>query len=214
MSIPSHRTLALALALALALGACGSVTTYQSADVLPRGKWQGMIALGGGGFDDKPQQAKTPTVTAEVAARRGLGADTDVGLKLYTIGIEASIRHRLSQGRWSWALLGSLGGVKTDASSPTGAAGLTQLRLGAVATKRRSSRWAWNIGPMTTFSLLRPAGGGTAGGAMFGAFVGFDWRFCEKWHLIPELSLHVSVAGDVPVHGSVGMIGTGLARDF
>lgn len=143
-------------ALVVLVTACGSVTTYQSADVLPRGKWQGMIAAGVGGFDDRPQQAKTPTGTFEVAARRGLGGETDLGLKLYTLGIELSIRHRLSTGRWSWALLGSLGGVKTDETSPTGAAGLTQARLGAVATKRRSPTWAWNMGPMTTFSLLRP----------------------------------------------------------
>jgi len=205
----SIRSLAIVL-----LGACGSVTTYQSADVLPRGKWNGMVALGAGGFTDNPQQAKTPTATLELAARRGIGADTDVGLKLYTLGLEASVRHRLSEGVWSWALLGSLGGVKTNATSPTGEAGLTQLRLGAVATKRRSPCWAWNMGPMTTFSLLRPAGGGTAGGALFGGFVGFDWRFGTNWHLIPELSLHFTVAGDVPVHGTVGMIGTGLTRDF
>lgn len=201
-------------ALLAAIAGCGSVTTYQSADVLPRGKWQGMIAAGVGGFNDKPQQAKTPTGTVELAARRGVGANTDVGLKLYTLGIEASVRHRLSEGRWSWALLGSLGGVKTDETTPTGDAGLTQLRLGAVATKHRSAHFAWNMGPMSTFSLLRPAGGGTAGGAMFGGFVGFDWRFGETWHLIPELSLHVTVAGDVPVDGTVGMLGTGLVHDF
>jgi hypothetical protein len=70
------------------------------------------------------------------------------------------------------------------------------------------------MGPMTTFSLLRPAGGGTAGGALFGGFVGFDWKLGNKWHLVPELSLHFTVAGDVPVHGSVGMLGTALMRDF
>lgn len=197
-----------------ATAACGSVTTYQSADVLPRGAWQGTVAVGAGAFSDKPQQSKTPTATVELAARVGVGAETDVGLKLYTLGIEASIRHRLSRGRWSWALLGGLGGVITDETSPTGKAGLTQLRLGAVATKRRSARFAWNLGPMTTFSLLRPAGGGTAGGALIGAFFGIDWRFGTKWHLVPELSLHVTAAGDVPVSGTVGMIGTALSRDF
>lgn len=200
--------------LLVAVGACGSVTTYQSADVLPRGAWQGTVAVGAGAFSDKPQESKTPTATLELAARVGVGAETDVGLKLYTLGIEASVRHRISQGRWSWALLGALGGVITDETSPTGKAGLTQLRLGAVATKRRSPRFAWNLGPMTTFSLLRPAGGGTAGGALVGAFFGIDWRFGTKWHLVPEVSLHVTAAGDVPVSGTVGMIGTALSRDF
>src|SRR4051812_23818653 len=144
------------------LAGCGSVTTYQSADVLPRGTWNAAIAASAGSFNDTDQKAKTPTASFEIAARRGIGADTDVGLKLYTAGIEANVRHRISEGRWSWALLGSLGGVVTDEKSPVGAAGLTQLRLGAVATKHRSAHWGWNIGPVTTFSLLRPAGGGTA----------------------------------------------------
>jgi hypothetical protein len=203
-----------ALVTCASLAACGSVTTYQSADVLPRGKWQGMIATSAGGLTDKPQEANTPTATFEIAARVGLGADTDVGLKLYTLGIETSVRHRLSEGRWSWALLGSLGGVITNEDSPTGRAGLTQIRFGAVATKRRSPCLAWNMGPMTTFSILRPAGGGTASGALIGGFFGLDWRFGTKWHLIPEVSLHVTAAGEVPVSGTVGMIGTALSRDF
>lgn len=204
-----------ALGLVLVLGSgCGSVTTYQTADVLPRGTWNASLAVGAGGFNDTEQKTKIPAATFEVAGRLGIGADTDLGLKLYTAGIEASVRHRISEGRWSWALLGSLGGVVTDETSPVGAAGLTQLRLGAVATKHRSRTWGWNLGPMTTFSLLRPAGGGTAGGAMLGGFVGFDWRFGGCWHLTPELSLHVTAAGEVPVHGSVGMIGTAISRDF
>lgn len=204
----------LGLGLALVLGACGSVTTYQSADTLPPGSWQLSAAVGTGAYDDAPQQAKTPAGTLELAARRGVGDHTDVGLKLYAVGLELSVRHRIVQGRWSWALLGALGGARTAEDSPTGDAALTQLRLGAVATKRRSPTWAWNVGPTTTWSLWRPAGGGTAGGALIGGFVGFDWRFGRQWHLIPELSLHGTAAGDVPVDGGVLMIGAAFARDL
>jgi hypothetical protein len=201
------------LVLVLVLG-CGSVTTYQSADVLPRGTWSIQLAASAGGFNDTEQETRIPTGSIELAARRGLGGDTDVGLKLYTAGIEASVRHQISDGRWAWALLGSLGGMITDETSPAGAAGLTQLRLGAVATKHRSKSWGWNMGPITTFSLLRPAGGGTAGGAMVGGFFGFDWRFADVWHFTPELSLHVTAAGEVPVAGSVGMLGAAISREL
>ncbi len=204
----------LAPSAALLLAACGSLTTYQSADTVPRGRWQGMLATGIGAFADRPQQTAIPTATFELAARRGIGDDTDLGVKLYTAGVEASIRHRLTRGTWSWALLGAIGGARTHADSPTSDAVLTQLRLGAVATFRRSSTWAWNVGPTTAFSLWRPAGGGTAGGALVGAFAGFDWRFGARWHLIPELSLHVTAAGDVPVDGSVLLLGAGVARDW
>jgi hypothetical protein len=70
------------------------------------------------------------------------------------------------------------------------------------------------MGPMSTSSLWRPSGGGTAVGMLLGGFVGFDWRFGTKWHLIPEFSLHVTAAGDVPVSGAVVMLGSALARDF
>ncbi len=50
--------------------------------------------------------------------------------------------------------------------------------------------------------------------AMLGAFGGFDWRFGARWHLIPELTLHRSVAGDVPVDGTVGELGAAFARDW
>ncbi|MBL9013660.1 MAG: hypothetical protein JNL83_05770 [Myxococcales bacterium] len=203
-----------AIAIVLAAAGCGSVTTYQSADVLPRGTWSVALAASAGGFTDTEQETKIPTGAFELAGRVGVGGDTDVGLKLYTAGIEASVRHQIADGRWAWALLGSLGGVVTDEDSPVGAAGLTQLRLGAVATKHRSTTWGWNMGPIATFSLLRPAGGGTAGGALIGGFVGFDWRFADVWHLTPELSLHVTAAGEVPVAGSVGMLGVAISREL
>jgi hypothetical protein len=200
--------------LSLLLAACGSVTTYQSADTLPRGTWQAMVATGVGSFSDEPQETKVPTFTAELAVRRGIGEDTDVGFKLYTAGIEASIRHRIKRGVWSWALLGSIGGMITNAESPVGEGGLTQLRVGSVATKRRSTNWAWNMGPTVALSLLRLSGGGTATGALFGGFFGFDWRFGNHWHLVPEVSLHVTAAGDVPVDGAVFLLGSAIARDF
>jgi len=197
------------------VAACGSVTTYQSADTLPPGRWQGMAALALGSYDDVEMHQKTPTIVAEIGARRGVADNTDVGLKLYTLGIEASVRQRLTTGTWSWALLGALGGLRTGpGNTAIPEALLFQLRLGAVATRRTSGSFAWNMGPLVTGSLWIPAGGGSAAGAMLGAFGGFDWRFGARWHLIPELTLHRSVAGDVPVDGTVGELGAAFARDW
>lgn len=201
-------------ALSLALAACGTVTTYQSADTLPPGRWQGMAAAGVGSFDDRPQNTRTPTANAELGARYGVADDFDVGAKLYTFGAEASARWRLARGTWSWALLGAIDGVRTNESPGLTEAWLAQLRLGAVATRRTSPRFGWNFGPVVTGSLFEPAGGGHATGVMLGAFAGFDWQFGERWHLVPELSLHRTLAGDVPVDGTVAMLGAAFARDF
>jgi hypothetical protein len=164
------------------------VTTYQSADTLAPGRWQGMAALGAGVFNDTEQHQKTPTITAELGARRGVADNTDVGLKLYTVGIEASVRQRVAAGTWSWALLGAIGGLRNGDSSPAiPKALLGQLRIGAVATRRTSPTFAWSVGPLVTGSLWLPAGGGSAAGVMLGGFGGLDWRFGERWHLVPEL---------------------------
>ncbi|MBL0220116.1 MAG: hypothetical protein IPQ07_40390 [Myxococcales bacterium] len=116
-----------------------------------------MIAAGVGGFDDRPQQAKTPTGTFEVAARRGLRGETVTGLKLSTLGIQLSIRQQLSAKAAGRGRCRIARRREDRRDQPDQRCGLTQARLGAhVATKRRSPTWAWNMGPMTTFSLLRP----------------------------------------------------------
>jgi hypothetical protein len=200
----------------VAVAGCGSVTTYQSAETLAPGRWQGMAALGGGSFADRDQMSRTPTINAEVGARRGIVDGTDLGLKLYTIGIEASVRQRLATGTWSWALLGAIGGSRsTDRwglAVPN--AVLAQLRIGVVATRRTSPTWAWSVGPVTTGSLWIPEGGGHGEGVLLGGFGGFDWRFGAKWHLVPEVSLHRTLAGVIPVHGTVAELGAAFTRDF
>ena len=63
---------------------------------------------------------------------------------------------------------------------------------------------------MTQDALLAPH----STGALFGGFFGFDWRFGNHWHLVPEVSLHFTAAGDVPVDGAVFLLGSAFARDF
>lgn len=198
------------------LAACGSYTTYQTAEPLRAGRWQGAVAVGPGVFVDRPGETKLPSVHVELAARRGVGADTDVGLKLYGLGVEASVRHRVraTPAGWSFAVLGALGGLRTRGEdTPLPDALGAHLRLTGVATKRTSARWAFSFGPVGTGSLYLPAGGGHATGVLAGAF-GNAQRTWGRWHLVPELSLHRTVAGDVPVDGAVVQLGVGLARDF
>jgi len=199
----------LGLGLALALAGCGSVTSYQSADTLPRGHWQAMAALGTGVYSDTPQETRTPTATGELGVRVGIAGDTDVGLKLFALGIEASIRHRvLHTSTWSLALLGATSYGKTDTMI------LGQARLGGVATRRYSPAFSLSTGLASTGSLFVPAGGGTATGVLVGAYGSLDWRFTARWHLVPELSLHRTVHGDVPVDGAVAQLGVAILRDF
>lgn len=195
--------------------ACGTLTTYQSADPVAPGHWQGMAAAGAGIYIDRAQMSRTPALPIELGVRRGLADDLDVGLKLHTLGAEASVRLRVANGEWSWALLGAIGGMRTPANyTSIPPAWLGQLRLGAVATRHTSARFGWNVGPEVTGTLWIPAGGGSAGSMMVGVFGGFDWKLGERWHLIPELSLHRVLKGDFPVDQAAVLLGAAFARDW
>jgi len=200
----------------LACAGCGTYTTYQTAEPLPRGRWQGSLAVTPGLFVDVPASTPTPTVINELAVRYGVGGDTDIGAKIYSVGGELSVRHRVGTGPWQWALLGAVAWARTDEQAGTTEAWLGQLRLGGVITRRTSTRWAFSFGPALTGSAYTFAGGGNAQGLLLGAFGNAQWTFGEarRWHLIPELSVHATVAGDVPVDGFVTMLGLAIARDF
>jgi len=198
------------------LAGCGTYTTYQTAEPLASGRWQGSIAATPGLFYDVPSKVPTPTVITEIAARRGVGADTDVGLKLFSIGSELSVRHRVVNEQWQWAVLGAFAFARTEERGGFTEGVFGEMRLGVAATRRTSSRWAFTLGPTLTGSYWSFAGGGNARGLMAGAFANAEWTFCscKRWHLVPELSFHATLTGDVPVDGVVTMLGVALARDF
>ena len=204
------------VALTAMFSGCGTYTTYQTAEPLPRGTWQGAVALTTGLFLDQPSETKTPALINELAARYGVGGDTDVGLKLFSIGSELSVRHRVIDAAWQLALLGAIVYARSEEQGGQTEALLGQLRLGAAATRRTSVRWAFSVGPLVTGSAYSFAGGGSARGLLAGAFANAQWTFgsLRRWHLIPELSFHASLAGDVPVDGYVTMLGVALARDW
>jgi len=203
--------------LSIVASGCGSYTTYQTAEPLPRGAWQGAAALGPGLFRDDPGDTKLPSVHVELAARRGLGHDTDVGLKLYALGWETNVRHRFVATDTGWSIAGlfALGGLRSQGDgSPMPDALEGHVRATAAFTKRTSKKWAWTFGPVVTGSLFLPAAGGHATGVLAGAFGNVEWAFGKKWRLMPELSLHRTIHGDVPVDGAVVELGVGMTRDF
>lgn len=210
-----------ALALvAAALAACGSLTGYHTAETLPCGRWQAQAALTAGSYRDEPFATQTPTGQLELAAKVGLTDELELGGKLYTVGAEVSLKRRLlrpgpalTRGL-SIAALASAGGVRTRGEGSLPEMILGQARLGALGTWRSSPRLAWTLGALGTGSLFVPAGGGHATGFLLGGVANLDWRFTARWHLIPELSLHRTLAGEVPVDGSVVMAGLAVAWDL
>lgn len=202
------------LVVAALLGACGTLTSYQSAEPVEPGRWRVAAALTGGAFADREQETKTPTAQAEVEVRRGVAADVDAGLKLYTVGAEASARWRFAHGPWQWALAGALGGIRNEDRPLVSDGLLLHARVAAIATRRTSSRWAWSAAPTLTLSRYWFDGGGAAGGVLLGAVVNGERRLGARWRLVPELGVHRTIGGEVPVVGFVGHVGVGVALDL
>src|SRR5262245_35777021 len=94
------------------LAACGPTGVYRTADPVPRGRWQIGAAVGAGTLRDTEQDTHVPTGHVELEARRGMTDDLDLGLKLYTVGLEANATWRLARRRWSFALAPSFGGAR------------------------------------------------------------------------------------------------------
>ncbi|HVV87453.1 MAG TPA: hypothetical protein VHE35_30635 [Kofleriaceae bacterium] len=205
---------AAAAAAAFLLGACGSLTSYRTAEPIPRGHWQLDVATDVGMFADRELDTRTPAAHVELAVRRGLRHDTDATLKLYVPGVELAVQHRVAAGRWQWAVAAAAGLDRTRQAAGETDALFGHLRLNILATRRTSARWAFTLGPVVTGSVFVPAGGGHATGLLVGGFASAARTFARCWQVIPELSVHVSAAGEVPVRGTVVQLGAAVGRRF
>ncbi len=209
MPRPDSRSVAVVLVVATG---CGSLTTYRTAEPIPRGRWQVDVAADVGVFADREQETRIPGGHVEVALRHGLGRATDATLKLYVPGVELGLQRRVATGRWQWAIAVAVGGERTTSGAGTTDAIHGHLRLTALATRRTSPAWAFTVGPIATAGLFVPAGGGHATGLLLGGFASVARTFARCWQVIPELSLHVTAAGEVPVRGTVVQVGAALGR--
>jgi len=208
----SRRTIARACLLgALLLAACPSTTVYRTADPVPPGRWQLAAATGIGGMRDTEQESRIPTGHLELAARRGIRPDLDLGLKLYTIGVEASATWRFRRSpTWSWALAPSLGGARTRESGVITDAIHLFAGGAVIASRKLSRRWHLGLGPLAGWGLYWPETGGHATGAWLGGFINADARISASWHLVPEIGAYRVITGEVPVHGGALWAGLGV----
>jgi hypothetical protein len=191
---------------------CGSLTTYRTAEPVPRGQWRLDVAAGAAAYVDREQDTRIPGGHVEVAVRRGLRRDADVTVKVHVPGVELGVQRRIAGGRWQWAVAAAVGGARTTEGPGTTDAVFGHLRLTALATRRTSPAWAFTVGPVATGGLFLPAGGGHATGLLLGGFASAARAFGGCWQVIPELSLHLTAAGEVPVRGSVLQLGAAVGR--
>jgi len=217
MTRPVARSFPLPLAClaAFILTGCPSVSTLHRADPVKPGRWELGAGLDGLILRDVPQDTRAPSGQVLITARRGLFEDLDAGVRLYTFGLDASVRWRFYRGdTWRVAALPTLGTAKTSEAQTTTEAWHLFAQLPVVFTRDLGRAWTLSWGPRLVWGLYYPEGGGHAQGTMLGAFVNAEYALSRAWALVPELSFHRTIQGEVPVNGFVLHLGAGLLWRF
>lgn len=202
--------------LVFSLGAtgCASTQVYRGADPVDVGHWQAGGALGVGVLRDEEQKTRVPTGHIQFDGRRGMTEDLDLGLRLYTFGLQGNATWRFYEGGWSWALAPALDGVRTRENALTVDAIQVFFHTTAIATHALSPSWDLSLGPSLGWGVYWPETGGSAQGVWLGGFANMSGRFWERWHFVPELGLLRVFVGEVPVRGIGAYVGAALMRDF
>ncbi len=215
MSVPRLTALPLACVAALLFTGCPSVSTLHRADPVMPGRWELGAGVDGLLLRDLPQDTRSPSGQALVTARRGLFEDLDAGLRLYTVGLDASVRWRFYRGAtWRVAAIPTLGTAKTAESQTTTNAWHLFAQLPVVFTRDLNRDWSLSCGPRVVWGLYYPEGGGNAQGTMLGGFVNLEYALSPRWAIVPELSFHRTIHGEVPADGFVLHLGAGLLWRF
>lgn len=203
------------LGLLLALAGCGTVSHYRTAEPLGAGTWRASAAAGGGGYVDSRDEVRTAGGHVELALRRGVTDRLDVGAVVYLRGVALDAQLALgAPAGWRLAVAGGVGGLVDRAPNIVGDGVYGQARLSGLATRRTSPRWAFTVGPQLSAQRYWADGGGHASGLMLGAFANAAWQVRGRWALVPELSAHATLVGEVPVHGATAQLGVAIARTW
>lgn len=199
---------------ATAVMGCPAVATRQTAETVPSGDWQVGAGLDGVVFRDVEQDTRIPSVMVDLGVRHGVAKDVDVGARLYSFGFEAGGKWVVVRGSWRVALAPSVDLVRTKETDVTTDALHVFGHMPLILGHDLSSRVSVNLGPRMTYGYYFPSTGGDAHGWFVGGFGNVAWKMSERWSLLPEVGVHRSVAGEVPIRGWVMNLGTGVLWDL
>jgi hypothetical protein len=202
------------VAACLLLAGCSTLATRQTAEPVPKGRWQLSAGADFAWFRDVPQDTKVPTGMAELGARYGVGGDVDLGIRLYTIGGALGAKWRFVNRSWMLAVAPEANYVFTSETATTTRAMYLFGHVPIIAGHRFSERVGINLGPKALYGFYYPETGGQAHGISIGTFFNTDVRVSRRWRLLPEISVYRTIAGEVPIDGWYGQIGTGLLLDL
>lgn len=196
------------------LSGCPPTSVYRTADPVAKGAWQVGVGADIGRLSDVEQDLISPSGSLELSLRRGLADNFDMGMKLYTFGLEVNATWRLRKRRWSWALAPYAASLRTGRRAGATRASHVFAGSALIVSRPLSERWAFATGPFIGYGWYRPETGGSAHGAWLGGFVHLDRRVGARSHFTPELGVYRVVIGDVPVRGGAVRLGAAWRWDL
>jgi hypothetical protein len=200
------------LTLVTAIG-CGSFTQYQTAEALGNAKWRASAGATVGVYKDKAQQSSTPGAVVSAAVSRGIGARLDVGLQVYSYGLEATTKVQVagSIDTWSQAVALAIGGGTILQAAGQSRGLESHLRSAYLVSKRlRPSVAITGFASASQYFFL-PQSGGSETGLWLGPGVNALWAFTESMEVMSELSVHAALRGSYPVDRSILQLGLSIA---
>ena len=208
-----HRSALGLSAAVLALAACPSPALYQTAEPLAPGQWQLGAAAGGTYFKDLPQQTGLPGANLEVWARRGVGKELDLGLRLFTVGAEISAKWRFIRGKRDVALMPALSALRTNESTLTTEANHGFASLPLIVSQDLTSDMSISYGPRVQAGYYQSTASSAHLSAALGGFIMLAYDL-GPIVLMPEFDLSRTALGDVPVDGWTTHLGLGVSWSF
>ncbi|MCK6546456.1 hypothetical protein L6R52_11450 [Myxococcota bacterium] len=192
--------------------ACAPISRRLTPDPAPPGVVEASFGVDGLYFRDTAVDSSVPSLMFDAGARYGVADDVDLGLRVYTLGVEASVKWRLLDGPMPVAIAPAVSVAGTRETNSTSKALFFFADLPLVAGVELAKDVRLGFGPRLLYGYQRPVNGGAAHGLGAGGFLNLDLAPTGGWHLIPEISVAGTLAGEVPVHGLSAAFGVGVVH--
>lgn len=204
---------ALFLLAVVGCAACPSTSMYRTADPVNKGQWRLGAGVDVGLITDTEQESVLPTGSIELTVRRGMSDNLDLGLKLYTAGLEANGTWRVYRGVWSFAIAPQITVLREPESPASSLAFHLFTGVTGIASRPLWKNWKVGTGPIVGYGLYQPETGGIAHGGWLGGFVHLE-RVFGSWRILPEMGAYKVIVGEVPVKGHAFRMGASLQYDL
>ena len=201
--------LLLVLAVALACGGCPSFSTLQTPRTVPEGELRFAALAGGAGALSDEEGPGPRSAQFELSVRYGLSDRIDVGVKLYSLGIEAGVKWLMLRGPIDIAIAPAISYASFDDQMGT-SFNAFYAHLPLMFGWNISDRVTLSFGPKLMFGYQFRSGAVVRDdlllidGMLAGIYVSVPIRIGPAFWIAPEVNAYTNVTngavGDITIY--------------